>query len=177
MIASGAILGELTGGNFWQGALIGGAVAGFNHLMHKMNGESNFGDDDKKKIQKKKVRIQLLRDNIESLQNFDSWLYEPIKGSSFIGKFGTPLDFLDAGGEIYITSLEYKDGTITKATYQFRMIKTVVTSYATIGAGLGLATGANLGRFGGVYGTILGTAVGGVVDGVFFLSPEGEKWL
>jgi len=57
------------------------------------------------------------------------------------------------------------------------MIKTVVTSYATIGAGLGLATGANLGRFGGVYGTILGTAVGGVVDGVFFLSSEGEKWL
>jgi hypothetical protein len=44
-----------------------------------MNGESNFGDDDKKKIQKKKVRIQLLRDNIESLQNIDSWLYDQLK--------------------------------------------------------------------------------------------------
>ncbi|QIY92709.1 type IV secretion protein Rhs [Chryseobacterium gallinarum] len=40
-IASGAILGgvgsELTGGNFWQGAIIGGFVAGLNHAMHKMS--------------------------------------------------------------------------------------------------------------------------------------------
>ncbi|MCQ9639363.1 T6SS effector amidase Tae4 family protein, partial [Chryseobacterium sp. WG14] len=41
-IASGIVLGgvgsELTGGNFWQGALIGGIVAGFNDVMHTMNG-------------------------------------------------------------------------------------------------------------------------------------------
>lgn len=40
-IASGAVLGgvgsELTGGNFWQGALIGGVVAGFNHVMHTID--------------------------------------------------------------------------------------------------------------------------------------------
>ncbi|WP_370901309.1 hypothetical protein [Chryseobacterium gossypii] len=40
-IASGAILGgvgsELTGGNFWQGAAIGGFVAGFNHVMHNID--------------------------------------------------------------------------------------------------------------------------------------------
>ncbi|QCX53038.1 RHS repeat-associated core domain-containing protein [Elizabethkingia sp. JS20170427COW] len=44
MIAFGALSGgigaELTGGNFWQGALIGGVVAGLNHAMHRIgNGE------------------------------------------------------------------------------------------------------------------------------------------
>jgi hypothetical protein len=35
--AAGGIGSELTGGNFWQGALIGGIVAGFNHVMHRMD--------------------------------------------------------------------------------------------------------------------------------------------
>ncbi|SDQ50335.1 hypothetical protein SAMN05421664_1837 [Chryseobacterium soldanellicola] len=42
-VLSGAVLGgvgsELTGGNFWQGALIGGIVAGFNHAMHRIDGD------------------------------------------------------------------------------------------------------------------------------------------
>ncbi|WP_315054629.1 RHS repeat-associated core domain-containing protein [Chryseobacterium indoltheticum] len=40
-VLSGAVLGgvgsELAGGNFWQGALIGGFVAGFNHVMHSID--------------------------------------------------------------------------------------------------------------------------------------------
>lgn len=47
-VLSGMILGgvgsELLGGNFWEGALIGGIVAGLNHAMHKM--DSPFGDND-----------------------------------------------------------------------------------------------------------------------------------
>lgn len=39
-VLSGAVLGGvgsvLTGGNFWEGAVIGGIVAGLNHSMHKM---------------------------------------------------------------------------------------------------------------------------------------------
>lgn len=58
-----------------------------------------------------------------------------------------------------------------------KMTKTIVKSYATIGAGLGLATGANLGRFGGIIGVGVGAAVGGMIDGAFYLSSEGEKWL
>jgi hypothetical protein len=34
---SGGIGAELTGGNFWQGAVTGGIVAGFNSVMHKMS--------------------------------------------------------------------------------------------------------------------------------------------
>lgn len=39
MVAFGALSGgvgaELSGGNFWQGAVTGGIVAGLNHAMHK----------------------------------------------------------------------------------------------------------------------------------------------
>ncbi|MFC2450563.1 MAG: RHS repeat-associated core domain-containing protein, partial [Flavobacteriaceae bacterium] len=34
---SGGIGAELSGGNFWQGAVTGGIVAGLNHSLHKMN--------------------------------------------------------------------------------------------------------------------------------------------
>ncbi len=41
MIAFGALAGgvgaELSGGNFWQGAITGGIVAGLNHAMHKLD--------------------------------------------------------------------------------------------------------------------------------------------
>lgn len=56
-VLSGAVLGgvgsELTGGNFWQGALIGGFVAGFNHVMHSMGNNiepDNGYDENGKKI-------------------------------------------------------------------------------------------------------------------------------
>lgn len=38
---SGGIGAELSGGNFWQGAVTGGIVAGLNHAMHKMGEGSN----------------------------------------------------------------------------------------------------------------------------------------
>lgn len=44
---SGGIGAELSGGNFWQGAVTGGIVAGLNHAMHKM--ERPFGEGDKEK--------------------------------------------------------------------------------------------------------------------------------
>lgn len=49
IISSGAVLGgvgsELTGGNFWEGAFIGGMVAAFNHTFHIMDGDYEFSDD------------------------------------------------------------------------------------------------------------------------------------
>ncbi|WP_410493579.1 RHS repeat-associated core domain-containing protein [Chryseobacterium sp. JV274] len=48
-VVSGMVLGgvasELTGGNFWQGALIGGVVAGFNHVMHMDDMQPDNGYD------------------------------------------------------------------------------------------------------------------------------------
>lgn len=34
--------GALSGGNFWQGAVIGGIVAGLNHAMHKLDTPKGF---------------------------------------------------------------------------------------------------------------------------------------
>lgn len=49
MIAFGALSGgigaELAGGNFWQGAIAGGIVAGLNHAMHEIGNTDNGGDD------------------------------------------------------------------------------------------------------------------------------------
>jgi len=42
----GGVASELTGGNFWQGALIGGVVAGLNHVMHLGNMELSAVSDD-----------------------------------------------------------------------------------------------------------------------------------
>ena len=50
---SGGIGAELSGGNFWQGAVTGGIVAGLNHAMHKMGGE-----DPRKPIKKIKKIIK-----------------------------------------------------------------------------------------------------------------------
>ena len=56
MVAFGALSGgvgaELSGGNFWQGAVTGGIVAGLNHAMHKMGGE------DPKPRKRSNVKIQ-----------------------------------------------------------------------------------------------------------------------
>ncbi|MDE5483453.1 MULTISPECIES: RHS repeat-associated core domain-containing protein [Elizabethkingia] len=55
MVTFGAIAGgigsELTGGNFWQGVVIGGMVAGLNDALHKVGGP---GDGDKEKKSKTK---------------------------------------------------------------------------------------------------------------------------
>ncbi|MET3037582.1 RHS repeat-associated core domain-containing protein [Chryseobacterium sp. NRRL B-14859] len=46
MVLSGAVMGgvgaELTGGNFWQGALVGGVVAGLNHYFHSLGKKSTI---------------------------------------------------------------------------------------------------------------------------------------
>ena len=57
---SGGIGAEFSGGNFWQGAVTGGIVAGLNHAMHKMGGE-----DPRKPIKKIKKfpKFKIIKDN------------------------------------------------------------------------------------------------------------------
>ena len=180
MIGFGAISGgvgaELTGGNFWQGVITGGIVAGLNHAMHKMGGPGD--PKDKEQITKKKIRIKITRDIYDQLKKADDIVVKSmLDGKSIFGKYGTVLDFLDAGGEIYLVNLEYKEGVLTKAEYQFKMANTVLNKGASIGAGLALETGFTLGSRAGIYGMLLGTAVGATVDGAFYISAKGEQWL
>lgn len=75
MIAFGALSGgigaELSGGNFWEGAVIGGIVAGLNHAMHKM------GEDPKKKNYKKRITFKQARKNY--LEGKGNKLYQDIQ--------------------------------------------------------------------------------------------------
>ncbi|RUT71684.1 hypothetical protein D0817_03085 [Flavobacterium cupreum] len=43
---SGGVGAELTGGNFWQGAVTGGIVAWLNHVMHQMDSPDDNGYDE-----------------------------------------------------------------------------------------------------------------------------------
>lgn len=60
MVVSGALMGgvgsELVGGNFWQGAVIGGIVAGLNHAMHEMGGPGDGDDPPGKKSIKESLK-------------------------------------------------------------------------------------------------------------------------
>ena len=180
MIGFGAISGgvgaELTGGNFWQGVITGGVVSGLNHVMHKIGGPDD--PKDKEQITKKKVRIKITRDIYDQLKKVDDVIVKSIlDGKSMFGKYGTVLDFLDAGGEIYLVNLEYKEGVLTKAEYQFKMANTVLNKGASLGAGLALEAGFTMGSRAGIYGMLVGTAVGATVDGAFYISAKGEQWL
>lgn len=45
-VLSGGIGSALSGGNFWQGALVGGVVAGLNHVLHKISEPQSQDDGD-----------------------------------------------------------------------------------------------------------------------------------
>jgi hypothetical protein len=70
-VISGGVGSALTGGNFWQGAMIGGVVAGFNSAMHKI---AEPGDDDPAKVRKKIVK------NAKSHNGSTDWAYDVKKG-------------------------------------------------------------------------------------------------
>lgn len=87
MVAFGALSGgvgaELSGGNFWQGAVTGGIVAGLNHAMHKMGGE-----DPRKPINKRRLtenEIELIGSNYP---NYDKYpdaesVYKEVGGALY----------------------------------------------------------------------------------------------
>lgn len=67
----GGIGAELSGGNFWEGAVIGGIVAGLNHGLHKVEESSKvkqalkklgINSKDKAKFAKETVIDLTIRD-------------------------------------------------------------------------------------------------------------------
>jgi hypothetical protein len=76
---AGGIGSVLTGGNFWQGVVIGGIVAGLNHAFHKtsepQNKENDNGDDKGYKIPRKIITFSKTQP-----------AYIPVEG---LGIFGT----------------------------------------------------------------------------------------
>ena len=125
MVAFGALSGgvgaELSGGNFWQGAVTGGIVAGLNHAMHKTYPPDKFKGRswrDKDGIFSQTKNGGYSVDN--SPENFG--YYREIEEVSVVGKLKTSnnLEKLDKAvtsiGIVsdYNESLLSKTGTSTK---------------------------------------------------------------
>lgn len=78
---AGGIGSELAGGNFWQGALSGGIVAGLNHVMHQMTQMTGPENDAKARKLAKEYKSNEDRMVVESL------VAETLIESTEVGKF------------------------------------------------------------------------------------------
>ncbi len=181
-IASGAVIGgvgsELTGGNFWQGALIGGVVAGFNHVMHKMTG---FGDDDeiikkltpaqRKQLEQIKSGTQLTTEALQKTgldKVLDNWVEKTPLGKNL--KVSV-VDYISMGGEIwYDHKLQTYNG-ISKNEFTFRFVTKSVSGLtsAHFGSIAGAAVGAEYGAsVGGVVGSVVGAGIGFYIENTYW---------
>ncbi|KGE13064.1 RHS repeat-associated core domain-containing protein [Sphingobacterium deserti] len=177
---SGGVGAELSGGNFWQGAIVGGVVAGLNHVMHRMGGP---GDDElasltpeqRKQLEQLKSGTKL---TIEQLQKtgldkiLDSWIERSDLGKRL--KLGST-DFIEIGGEIYYDYKLKTFGGINENEFNFRFVitasKGLVSGYFGAAGGAYVGTlsatyvGSTLGRVVGSYaGMLIGAAVGLYID-------------
>jgi hypothetical protein len=169
-IAFGAVAGgigsELTGGNFWQGALIGGVVAGFNHVMHKMDSSELDVDknpDRKKKRQsgkeKKVLKGKIVKVSLDIVDGLSKT--NGLNSSKLLGTAGdisgkaAPL--LEVGINVY----SYKSGLTGPGEFL----------YDTVGTGTSLYVGAETGAAaGGPAGFVAGAAAGLAFEGVKYIT-------
>ncbi|WP_370901321.1 hypothetical protein [Chryseobacterium gossypii] len=168
-IASGTILGgvgsELTGGNFWEGAVIGGFVAGLNHAMHRMNGP---GDDEliKKLTPEQRKQLEQIKSGTqlttEALQKtgldkvLDNWIENTALGKNL--KVGI-VDYLSMGGEIYYDHKLQQYNGISKNEFTFRFVTKA-------------ASGLTSAHFGSLAGAAVGLSMELLLVGLLELSLE-----
>lgn len=165
-VLSGGVGAELTGGNFWQGAIAGGVVAGLNHAMHKLGdqgGDVDEGENPPRKAKKRKLSLSQVKKganiskeigvSAEFLDALDKGLKGP--NSKVLGKIGKVGGYLSSGGQIIYDGVEYYQGKISGYRFSFRM-GTTVTS-AVVGAEVGTAIG---GPYGFAVGTVIGIGAG-----------------
>ncbi len=180
-IAFGAVAGgvgaELTGGNFWQGALIGGVVAGLNHTMHQMTGP---GDDEliKKLTPEQRKQLEQIKSGTqlttEALQKtgldkvLDNWIENTALGKKL--KVGV-VDYLSMGGEIYYDHKLQQYNGIGKNEFTFRFFTKAASGLtsAHFGSLAGAAVGAEYGAtVGGLVGTVVGAGIGFYIDNTYW---------
>lgn len=161
---SGGVGAELSGGNFWRGAMAGGIVAGLNHTLHKISDpfSPQEGDEGKRKKREKllnhiKGGAEIVKDAgafVELIDALDKGLGKNIK---IFGKYGDLGGFMTAGGQIIYDGVEYQQGNISGYRFSFRLGATITS--AVVGAKVGAAMG---GPAGFVAGTVIGTGAGAV---------------
>ncbi|MGC4129866.1 MAG: hypothetical protein QM564_10030 [Bergeyella sp.] len=171
---SGGIASELSGGNFWQGAITGGIVAGLNHAMHQIGGP---GDDEliKKLTPEQRKQLEQIKSGTqlttEALQKtgldkvLDNWIE---LGKNL--KVGV-VDYLSMGGEIYYDHKLQQYNGISKNEFTFRFVTKAASGLtsAHFGSLAGAAIGAEYGAtVGGVVGTVVGAGIGFYIENTYW---------
>ena len=143
---SGGIGSELSGGNFWQGAVTGGIVAGLNSAMHKI-------EDGPRKKKTKAEKAAKVLDNTKKIANATEALVaveEEARGVKSLKVVGKTAGYVGITAETGVNYLEYQTGKISGARFAFR----------TVGTGISYLFGAAAAELGPVGSYAVGTATG-----------------
>ena len=94
---SGGIGSELTGGNFWQGALIGGVVAGLNHAAHSTSPDKTDSEDSFAKRPLTQEERQKIGENYPDYKNYPDAhsVYKEVGGPLYELYLQNPDDFIN----------------------------------------------------------------------------------
>lgn len=124
MVAFGALSGgigaELSGGNFWHGAITGGIVAGLNHELHRYADKYIFEKSVEKFLiklgyDKKEVRRDVTVHKDPKWKNY----YAKLNGAKkYIKNWESALDSVNGGNAYTSPSLKikYRNGYIREST-------------------------------------------------------------
>lgn len=159
-IAFGAVAGgvgsELTGGNFWEGALIGGVIAGLNHTMHMARVNNNEPDKPKKGKNRKKQstskKVQPLVKTGGQVVNGVELISEVPGSGKLLKAVGKPLGKAAPVLETSSNLMEYANGDISGQRLTYR----------SVGIATSIVAGAEIGSVWPVWGTAGGAVVGGI---------------
>ncbi|MDR0262188.1 MAG: hypothetical protein LBJ04_03090 [Sphingobacterium sp.] len=131
-VLSGGIGSVLSGGNFWQGALVGGVVAGLNHVLHQLDGPVDNQDQYSRKTSKNLTQaefneyVKMNREQLEKVAKVmeqaglltgavptDIAGWKDIVLDVFKGKFSSLTKLINiktlVGSDLVLTSKEYSD--------------------------------------------------------------------
>lgn len=123
-IAFGTVMGgagsALAGGNFWQGAVTGLFVSGFNHVMHNGDSYDEVKEDPKPKIKaipkELQAKIDRLRAGFEFMEDYGGYaemaglVLAPFTEGASLGVAGVGMAFTAVGttGNAILDLVEYK---------------------------------------------------------------------
>ncbi|HIB8182325.1 TPA: penicillin-binding protein, partial [Elizabethkingia anophelis] len=106
---AGGIGSELTGGNFWQGVVIGGMVAGLNDALHKIDGP---GPKKKEQIEKEKklLKGKIVKGSLDIVDGLSKT--NGLKSSKLLGTAGEVSGKAAPWLEVGINVYSYKNGLV-----------------------------------------------------------------
>lgn len=144
IVSFGAIAGgigaELSGGNFWQGAIVGGLVAGLNHALHKIDINGQKGNDGKVFRQKLKEKIDVtdpMLKTVEGRTALDEYLKMTLgqEADKILKGVGKSAGFIGNVSSFYVTGAEFYDGNISGLEFTFDIGTTATSIWVSTAIG------------------------------------------